>query len=156
MLLHRCLTGIAVAAILAVPAANAEVLRVAFPPKQSADPVISAAAPREIRLVVDFAAILRVEGGMSVISVGNPAIANASLVNHSTVIVTGTMAGTTNLIALDDTGRVLADVLVRVGSRRPGMVTVRRGTDVEVHNCFSGLCEISAKVAGPAAAPAGG
>ena len=152
MQLHRYLTRIAVATILTVYApfhAGSEVVKVAFPPKASAVPEIADPSVQGLRIIVDFAAILHVEGGMTVIAVGNPAIADANLVNHRTVLVTGHMAGTTNVIALDDKGRVLADVMVRVSAQKPGMVSVRRGTQVEVHNCISGLCEVAPAEASP-------
>ena len=121
------LTGMALAAIVTLSGASgagAEVLAVAFPPHAPATAASPAAQVpdaavtemRGLRLVVDFAAILHVEGGMSVVAVGNPAIADASLVNQRTVIVTGHLAGTTNVIALDEAGRVLADVRVHVTS----------------------------------------
>ena len=152
MPLCRTLTRLAVAAILTVSAplhAGSQVVRVALPPKASAAPEIVDPSVDGLRISVDFAAILHVEGGMSVIAVGNPAIADANLVNHRTVLVTGHMAGTTNVIALDDKGRILADVMVRVSAQKPGMVSVRRGTQVEVHSCISGLCEVAPSAATP-------
>lgn len=96
---------------------------------------------RVLFLVVDFAGILQIEGGMSAIAVGNPNIVDTNMANHRTVILTGLMAGTTNLIALDDAGTVLADVMVHVGSQKPGTVTVRRGTQLQAYSCTSGPCE---------------
>ena len=164
MQILRHLTVISVAAILSVSGpVRAEALKVAFPPPKPNAPAAPAAedpALRGLRLVVDFAAILHVEGAMSVVAVGNPAIADASLVNHRTVIVTGHLAGTTNVIALDDSGHVLADVQVYVSSQKPGMVRVQRGTQVEVRSCITGLCEVGAnepnqKAAAPALATGG-
>ncbi|MGV8986626.1 MAG: pilus assembly protein N-terminal domain-containing protein [Cypionkella sp.] len=156
MLLHRCLTRIAFAAIFTVSgsfSAGSQVVQVAFPPRAPAAPEVDDPALHGLRVIVDFAAILHVEGGMSVIAVGNPAIADANLVNHRTLIVTGHMAGTTNVIALDDAGRVLADVLVRVSAQKPGMVNVRRGMQVEVYSCITGLCEVTTNEALSKVAP---
>lgn len=159
MQIHHHLTGMALAATVILSAsfsAGSEVLEVAFPPKAQAAPQIPEVKNPELsrlRLVVDFAAILHIEGGMSVVAVGNPTIANASLVNQRTVIVTGHLAGTTNLIALDEAGRVLADVQVHVTSQKLGMVRVQRGIQVEVRSCINGLCEIGPDIPAPAAAP---
>ena len=158
------LTGMALAAIVTLSGASgagAEVLAVAFPPHAPATAASPAAQVpdaavtemRGLRLVVDFAAILHVEGGMSVVAVGNPAIADASLVNQRTVIVTGHLAGTTNVITLDEAGRVLADVRVHVTSQKLGMVRVQRGTQVEVRSCINGLCEIGPDMPVPEASP---
>lgn len=163
MQLYRDLTGIALAGICMAAgsiSAGSEVLKVAFPPPESAAPTAEDPGLRRLRVIVDFAAILNIDGGMSVVAVGNPAIADASLVNHRTVIVTGHQAGTTNVIALDSSGRVLADVQVYVSAQKPGMIRVQRGTQVEIHNCIDGLCEIGPNEAlsmpTPLAAAAGG
>ena len=95
----------------------------------------------EVRLVIDFVGILHIEGGMNTIAVGNSDIATATLADERTVILTGRTPGTTNLIALDDAGRVIADVIVHVSSQKPGMVTVRRGMQMQAYDCGSGLCK---------------
>lgn len=86
---------------------------------------------RTLNLVIDFASVLHIDGGMITIAIGNSEIINANLADHRTVILTGRASGSTNLIALDESGRVLADVTVRVSARKPGMVTVRRGTEIQ-------------------------
>lgn len=146
---HRVMTRIAIAAILAMSGpfrVDAQAVEVAFPPTVSAVPVpvvpeMVDPGLRDLRIIVDFAAILYIEGGMSAVAVGNPAIANANLINHRTVIVSGHLAGTTNVVVLDETGRILADVTVYVTARKPGTVRERRGTEVEILNCTNGLCD---------------
>lgn len=145
MNIRQVLTGIAIAAIFAVSGpfhVGAQTVEAAFPPLTVAAPAVANPGARELRLIVDFAAILYIEGGMSVVAVGNPAIADASLVNNRTVIVSGHLAGTTNVVALDDAGRILADVMVYVSAQKPGMIRERRGTQVKIHNCINGLCEV--------------
>lgn len=150
MHIHRRLAGtvlVALVSLSGIAPASSQIFEVAFPPKA---PVAAAIPPPELRglrLVVDFAAVLNVEGGMSVVAVGSPDIADASLVNHRTVIVTGHTPGTTNLIALDEAGNILADVQVYVSAQKPGMVRVHKGTLVEIQNCMEGLCEGTAPVA---------
>ena len=147
MHLHPPLMGTFLAALLAVSAtfsaslSTADTVPIAFSQSESPSPDIGLSRPRTVLLIVDFAGILHIEGGMSVIAVGNPDVVAASLADPRTVILTGLLSGTTNLIALDDTGRVLADVMVRVSSRKPGMVTVRRGTQLRTYTCSSGLCD---------------
>ena len=158
---YQHLMGMAVAAIVTLSGsfgAGSEVLAVAHPQNAQASPAAQYPEVKDtdikgLRVVVDFAAILNVEGGMSVVAVGNPAIANASIVNHRTMIVTGHLSGTTNVIAMDEAGHVLANVRVHVTSQKFGMVRVQRGTQVEVHSCINGLCEIGPDVPVPAAVP---
>jgi Flp pilus assembly secretin CpaC len=154
--LTRFATAAVLAAVLAVsgPAGpGAQTVEVAFPPQ--ATPLAVDPAAQELHIIVDFAAILHIEGGMSVVAVGNPAIANANLVNNRTVIVSGHLAGTTNVVILDDTGRILADVMVFVSAQKPGMIRERRGTQVRIHNCINGLCEVGPIEPLPLAAPLG-
>ncbi len=120
---------------------DAGLVEVDFPNDQATALQIGSADAREVRLVIDFVGILYIEGGMNTIAVGNSDIAIASLADDRTVILTGRMPGTTNLIALDDAGRVIADVVVRVSSQKPGMVTVRRGMQMQAYDCGSGLCK---------------
>lgn len=147
MQFQRRLAGIILSSILPASAAFAagavapEPVQVAFSQSEPVPVDVRGHENREFPLVVDFAGILHIEGGMSAIAVGNPAIADASLADHRTVILTGRTAGTTNLIALDDGGRILANVMVRVSSQKPGTVTVRRGTQIQAYACTSALCE---------------
>jgi Flp pilus assembly secretin CpaC len=96
--------------------------------------------PQVLSLMVDFAGILHIDGEMTAIAVGNPEIADASLADKKTVILTGRTAGLTNIIALDASGAILADVTVRVTSQKPNVVTVRRGTTIETISCAAANC----------------
>ena len=103
------------------------------------------------KLTVGFAEILRVDGTIGTIVLGEPAVADASPLDAGTILLTGRRAGTTNLIALDEGGGVLADLTLHVGARQPGTVTVRRALDVQVYECAAGLCQgPSPPSAGPA------
>ncbi|MBQ2262944.1 MAG: pilus assembly protein N-terminal domain-containing protein [Loktanella sp.] len=93
-----------------------------------------------LAVMVDFASVLRIEGNISAIAVGNSGIADASLADPNTLILTGRTVGTTNLIALNEEGAVILDVMIRVGAQKPGMVTVRRGTEVQSKECNSANC----------------
>ena len=148
MQFHGLVTGIILSVFFPVSAVFAEgnsadlILRqVNSPSAQAAVLPIDSASAREVRLVIDFVGILHVEGGMNTIAVGNSDIAIATLADERTVILTGRTPGTTNLIALDDAGRIIADVIVRVSAQKPGMVTVRRGMQMQAYDCGSGLCK---------------
>lgn len=153
--------GAVSAAGLAASAAfggGAEVISISPPPQTPGRVVGSVALPNTFELTVGFADILRIEGNVSTIVLGEPSIADASPLDAGTILLTGRTPGTTNLIALDESGNVLADLLLHVGSRQPGSVTVRRALDVQVYTCASGLCDgssppVTAEVA-PAAEPA--
>jgi hypothetical protein len=145
MQFHPCLRRTAIAAVFTLSGSfgvSSQAIEVAFPPVAVVVPKTVEPGSQELRIIVDFAAILYIEGGMSVVAVGNPAIADANLVNQRTVIVSGLVPGTTNVVALDVAGRILAEVLVYVSSQKPGMVRERRGTQVKIRNCIAGLCDV--------------
>ena len=66
--------------------------------------------------------------------VGNPLIADVSIQAGGTMVVTGKGYGVTNLIALDRTGKVLAEQLVQVRSPADNVV-VYRGIARESYSC---------------------
>jgi Flp pilus assembly secretin CpaC len=96
-------------------------------------------AAEAISVVLDQARIAKVPDHTTTIVVGNPLIADISIQAGGTMVVTGKGYGVTNLIALDRTGKVLAEQLVRVES--PGdSVIVYRGVGRESYSC-SPNCE---------------
>ena len=138
--------GFLLSAVIASGACADAVVVVSSAQSVLAANAISAPASREspfrtVSLAVDFASVLQIDGEMSAIAVGKSEIVDASLANEQTIILTGRMVGTTNLIALDDKGGVIANVMVHVSAQKPGMVTVRRGVQLQSYNCGAGLCE---------------
>ncbi|MGR3593968.1 MAG: pilus assembly protein N-terminal domain-containing protein [Limimaricola soesokkakensis] len=114
--------------------------------------------PSKVELVAGFADILRIDGDISTILLGDPDIADASPVDSGTILLNGQAAGTTNMIVLDESGDILANLMLHVISRQPGTVTVRRALKPQIYSCGSGLCEsggpFGAEEASPATAPA--
>src|SRR5580692_7656889 len=94
----------------------------------------SAPAAEAISVVLDQAKISKVPDRTSTVVVGNPLIADVSIQAGGTMVVTGKGYGVTNLIALDRTGKVLAEQLVRVRSPSDSVV-VYRGTARESYSC---------------------
>lgn len=105
------------------------------------------------RLTVGFADIFRVEGAISTVVLGNPNIADATPMDAGTVLLNGRAAGTTNMMVLDESGDIIADLMLHVSSRQPGTVTVRRGLDAQVYSCATGLCDGSQSQNGNETAP---
>ena len=68
---------------------------------------LGAAQAREFVVSADQAGLIRLPGDASGVIVGNPGIADAMLYDARTLFVTGKVFGRTNLIVLDDAGRVL-------------------------------------------------
>jgi Flp pilus assembly secretin CpaC len=94
----------------------------------------AASAAESINVILDQARIAKVPDRTSTIVVGNPLIADVSIQAGGTMVVTGKGYGVTNLIALDRTGKVLAEQLVRVRSPSDSVV-VYRGIARESYSC---------------------
>lgn len=92
-----------------------------------------------ISVILDQAHIAKIPDHTATIVVGNPLIADVSIQTGGTMVVTGKGYGVTNLIALDRTGKVLAEQLVRVRTPTDAVV-VYRGIARESYTC-SPYCE---------------
>lgn len=89
-----------------------------------------------VQLSIDQAQVMRLPTGVSTIVIGNPLIADGSLQAGGLMVVTGKGYGTTNLMALDRTGRVLMDKSITVTGPRTGdLVVVYKGIDRESYSC---------------------
>ena len=79
---------------------------------------------------------------MATVIIGNTGIADATLGGGGTIILTGKMLGTTNLIVLDESGRELlsSDVqVVPLDNRAKTTVVILRGTaEAQTYACIAG------------------
>ncbi len=94
----------------------------------------SAAGDTPMLVTVDQATVIRLSAPANTIVVGNPAIADATIVDASTLVITGRSFGTTNLIVLDAAGNVLTDELVTVQAAT-GQVVVYRRSLRQTYSC---------------------
>jgi hypothetical protein len=85
---------------------------------------------------VDQAQVVKLPERIATIVVGNPLIADAALQSGSILVITGKSYGSTNLVALDRTGRVLMDKTVEVlGGSGSQQVVVYKGVERESYSC---------------------
>ena len=108
------------------------------------------AAPQTTRLesvivMVDHAKVVRLPEKAQTVIIGNPAIADVAVQRNGVMVVTGKSFGVTNLIALDASGALLAESLVRVGVDSDSVLTVQRGLERESYSCTP-LCQPSAQL----------
>lgn len=80
-----------------------------------------------INVNVNMARILRINAAAATVIVGNPGIADVTIQDPQTLILTGKSFGQTNLIVLDSAGNPIADTLVEVVQMQAGVVTVYQG-----------------------------
>lgn len=99
---------------------------------------LAQAAPQAgdaVLVLVDHAKVVRLPERAQTVIVGNPAIADVSVQRNGVMVVTGKSFGVTNLIALDASGTLLAESLVRVGAASDAVLTVQRGMERESYSC---------------------
>jgi Flp pilus assembly secretin CpaC len=93
------------------------------------------AAAEVIEVIVDRAKVFRIARPADVVIIGNPAIADATIQDSQTLIITGRSYGTTNLIVLDASGEAIADEVIAVGAQDDNVVTVYRRDSRESFSC---------------------
>jgi Flp pilus assembly secretin CpaC len=94
-----------------------------------------AAEEEVLRVNLDQAKIDRLPEGTATLVIGNPIVADVTMLKGSgAMVVTGKGFGDTNLIALDAQGNVLYEKTVRVVPTASTLV-VQRGMDRESYSC---------------------
>lgn len=91
------------------------------------------------RLPEGMAILERVADPFETVIVGDPAVVATSVVNTSTLALTGKMPGRTNIILLDESGGVQARWNVEVTPAEGHRAAVYHGTELQVITCYS-LC----------------
>ena len=76
--------------------------------------------------------------------IGNPAIADASVQDSKTIVLTGKGFGTTNLVILDTSGSPIIDEQVTVSRHDAHSVRIYRRADVQTLSCTP-YCESAYK-----------
>ncbi len=88
-----------------------------------------------IYVTLDHARIMPYPAGTETIIVGNPIIADVTMLKAADrVILTGRGFGETNLVFLDQHGGVLSEARLRV-RESAALLTVQRGADRESYSC---------------------
>jgi len=85
---------------------------------------------------IDSARVMKLPERVATIVIGNPLIADATLQSGGILIVTGKGFGSTNMLALDRSGRVIMDTTVQVLSPNTAdLVLVFKGVERESYSC---------------------
>lgn len=106
---------------------------------------LEARADELLTVTVDQARIVKVPAGTRTLVIGNPMIADVTLLKTGdTMVVTGKGFGETNFIALDGAGKPLAQSQIRVVSGGNGLI-VQRGMDRQSYTCAP-RCQPSARL----------
>ena len=95
----------------------------------------------EIQVPLDNAQILTFNKPMRSVSIGNPSIADITVIDRTHVLLMGKTFGSTNIIALDPDGREAMNDQIVVTARPGGTVIVQRGVARTTLMCTANHCE---------------
>jgi Flp pilus assembly secretin CpaC len=95
----------------------------------------ASANERAIRVDIDYARIVKIPQGAQTLVIGNPLIADVTMLKNSQLmVITGKSFGTTNLIVLDKSGGQVGESIVTVVPAEDKLV-VQRGLHRESLSC---------------------
>lgn len=103
-----------------------------------------------LRVYMDHARVLKLDRPVSKVIIGNSDVADATVADSKTIVLTGRNFGTTNLVLLDSDGNAIVDERILVSIDEGNTVRVFKATDRTVLSCTPN-CEAHA-AHGPAAA----
>lgn len=85
------------------------------------------AADDAVTVRINMARVLRIEAPAATVIIGNPGVADVTIQDPQTLILTGKSYGQTNLIILDVNGEPIADTILDVVETQADTMTVYRG-----------------------------
>ncbi|MFK0385275.1 pilus assembly protein N-terminal domain-containing protein [Agrobacterium sp. NPDC090273] len=88
-----------------------------------------------LRVSMNHARVLRLDRPVSKVIVGNSKVADATVADATTIVLTGRSFGTTNLVLLDADGNPIVDERILVSIDEGNTVRVFRQTERTVLSC---------------------
>ena len=113
---------------------------------------LALAQSRGLSVEVDHITRLNLNGSAASVIVGNPQIADVTVVDANTLYVSGRSAGVTEIAVLDGLGRTIYQGDVVVSGPSAGQVRVWRGASV-THMACGATCSPTARETSAPAAP---
>jgi len=80
---------------------------------------------------------------VSTLYVGNPVIADVTIIDSRHAFVQAKAFGATNVVALDANGRQIANQQIVVATKGNAMVTLQRGTQQTTYTCTGSRCQLA-------------
>ncbi|WP_407666806.1 pilus assembly protein N-terminal domain-containing protein [Microvirga roseola] len=93
-----------------------------------------------VGVTIDFASVLALAEPARTVIIGNPGIADGTLTDERTIVLTGKVEGTTNLIILGEGGREIMNTVISVSPSRSLTTTVYGGEESRTFSC-TGACK---------------
>lgn len=88
-----------------------------------------------LKISLDHARVLKLDRSVSKVIIGNDQIADATVADARTIVLTGRSFGTTNLVLLDADGNAIVDERIIVALDEAKTIRVYRQTDRAVMSC---------------------
>lgn len=108
-------------------------------------------ADEMMRVYMNQARVLKLDRPVSKVIVGNAEVADATVADAKTIVLTGRAFGTTNLVLLDADGNAIVDERILVSIDEGNTVRVFKATERTVLSCTPN-CEVHAQVGGSSTA----
>jgi hypothetical protein len=96
----------------------------------------------ELRLNMDQVRLITLKVPFKTVSIGNSLIADATMVDEHHVLLFAKEFGTTNLIAVDDEGNLVAQEQITVTTQVGHTVTLQRGPRWSTLTCNAERCDV--------------
>lgn len=96
-----------------------------------------------IAVPMDQVRMVTFDKPVSTVYLGNPAVADVTVIDSKRVFVLGKAYGSTNLIALDGAGNQIAEKALTVYGGNGGTVTLNRGAEQLTYACAATRCEMA-------------
>jgi Flp pilus assembly secretin CpaC len=117
-------------------------------------PGVASAQSQPLSVEIDQSARIQLRGQAGSVIVGNPAIADVTVVDANTLFVTGKGYGVTEVVVVDGVGRTLFQSQVVVAGGDAGRVRVWRGAQVTEMACAASCApSVRSPSDGPARRP---
>ncbi|WP_026622429.1 Flp pilus assembly secretin CpaC [Ensifer sp. WSM1721] len=98
-------------------------------------PAIAEAAEEMMRVYMDHARVLKLDRPVSKVIIGNSDVADATVADAKTIVLTGRNFGTTNLVILDQDGNAIVDERILVSIDEGNTLRVYKQTARTVLSC---------------------
>lgn len=107
----------------------------------SVSPAFAQDKPGGLALTMDEVRTLTFENPITTIYVGNPAIADITMIDARHAFVLGKGYGRTNIVALNHDGVQIYNTRIDVAAGSSETLTLNRGAQRVTYNCADGRCE---------------
>lgn len=105
----------------------------------------TAALANGVSVPMDEVRVVTFKDPVATVYIGNAAIADVNMIDAKHAFLLGKSYGQTNLIALDNSGKQIANRQVNVYARAGNTVTVNRGAAQMTYACNGTRCEFTPK-----------